>query len=110
MKARKKQPITQAQAIDWLQQLVDILEKVHRLNYFHRDIKPQNIMRKPNGQLVLIDFGTAREVSETYMAKVEGGLNVTGIVSPGYTPPEQTNGKAVPASDFLPSDGLLFIC
>jgi WD40 repeat protein/predicted Ser/Thr protein kinase len=101
MKARKKQPITQAQAIDWLQQLVDILEKVHRLNYFHRDIKPQNIMRKPNGQLVLIDFGTAREVSETYMAKVEGGLNVTGIVSPGYTPPEQTNGKAVPASDFF---------
>lgn len=101
MKARKKQPISQAQAIDWLKQLVDILEKVHQLQYFHRDIKPQNIMRKPNGQLVLIDFGTAREVSETYMAKVEGGLNVTGIVSPGYTPPEQTNGKAVPASDFF---------
>ncbi|MGB3534856.1 MAG: serine/threonine-protein kinase [Microcoleaceae cyanobacterium] len=101
MKARKKQPITQAEAIDWLKQLVEILDKVHRLQYFHRDIKPQNIMRKPDGQLVLIDFGTAREVSETYMAKVEGGLNVTGIVSPGYTPPEQTNGKAVPASDFF---------
>ncbi len=101
MKSRKKEPISQEEAIEWLKQLAEILDKVHSLNYFHRDIKPQNIMRKPNGQLVLIDFGTAREVTETFMIKVEGGQNVTGIVSPGYTPPEQTNGKAVPQSDFF---------
>ncbi|MDY7023347.1 MAG: serine/threonine-protein kinase, partial [Cyanobacteriota bacterium] len=101
MKSRKKEPISQDQAMDWLKQLAEILEKVHRLQYFHRDIKPQNIMRKPDGQLVLIDFGTAREVTDTFMAKMEGGQNVTGIVSPGYTPPEQTNGKAVPQSDFF---------
>ncbi len=101
MKERKKEPISQEQAFEWLKQLVEILDQVHRLQYFHRDIKPQNIMRKPNGQLVLIDFGTAREVSGTYLAKVEQGQNVTGIVSPGYTPPEQMNGKAVPQSDFF---------
>ncbi len=94
-------PITQEQAVDWLKQLTDILDQVHRLQYFHRDIKPHNIMCKPNGQLVLIDFGTAREVSATYFAKVGQGQNVTGIVSPGYSPPEQTNGKAVPQSDFF---------
>jgi Serine/threonine protein kinase len=94
-------PISQEQAVNWLKQLSEILDQVHRLNYFHRDIKPQNIMCKPNGQLVLIDFGTAREVSATYFAKVGQGGNVTGIVSPGYTPPEQTNGKAVPQSDFF---------
>jgi serine/threonine protein kinase len=94
-------PITQEQAVNWLRQLAEILDQVHRLNYFHRDIKPHNIMCKPNGQLVLIDFGTAREVSATYFAKVGQGQNVTGIVSPGYTPPEQTNGKAVPQSDFF---------
>jgi serine/threonine protein kinase len=94
-------PITQEQAVNWLKQLSEILDQVHRLNYFHRDIKPHNIMCKPNGQLVLIDFGTAREVSATYFAKVGQGQNVTGIVSPGYTPPEQTNGKAVPQSDFF---------
>jgi len=94
-------PISQEQALNWLKQLSEILDQVHRLNYFHRDIKPQNIMCKPNGQLVLIDFGTAREVSATYFAKVGQGQNVTGIVSPGYTPPEQTNGKAVPQSDFF---------
>lgn len=94
-------PITQEQAVNWLKQLSEILDQVHRLQYFHRDIKPHNIMCKPNGQLVLIDFGTAREVSATYFAKVGQGQNVTGIVSPGYTPPEQTNGKAVPQSDFF---------
>ncbi|CAD5942208.1 putative WD repeat-containing protein alr3466 [Planktothrix tepida] len=101
MKERKKEPISQEQAMEWLKQLAEILDQVHNLQYFHRDIKPQNIMRKPNGQLVLIDFGTAREVSGTYLAKVEQGQNVTGIVSPGYTPPEQMNGKAVPQSDFF---------
>ncbi|MEG3973899.1 serine/threonine-protein kinase [Microcoleus sp. herbarium8] len=94
-------PISEQQALNWLKQLSEILDQVHRLNYFHRDIKPHNIMCKPNGQLVLIDFGTAREVSATYFAKVGQGANVTGIVSPGYTPPEQTNGKAVPQSDFF---------
>ncbi len=101
MKSRRHRPINQTQAVDWLTQLSEILDKVHQKNYFHRDIKPHNIMRKPNGQLVLIDFGTVREVSETYLIKVGQGENVTGIVSPGYTAPEQTNGKAVPQSDFF---------
>lgn len=101
IKSRGNQPITQEQAIDWLKQLSDILQSVHDMQYFHRDIKPHNIMLKPNGQLVLIDFGTAREVSGTFIAKQKEGQNVTGIVSPGYTPPEQTNGKAVPQSDFF---------
>ncbi len=101
LKSRDNQPITQALAIDWLKQLTEILDQVHQQNYFHRDIKPHNIMRRPNGQLVLIDFGTAREVTGTYLAKVGQGHNVTGIVSPGYTPPEQVNGKAVPQSDFF---------
>lgn len=93
-------PINETQAIDWLRQLVDILERVHQQHYFHRDIKPLNIMRRPNGQLALIDFGTAREVTGTYLNKVGGGQNVTEIISAGYTPPEQINGKAVPQSDF----------
>ncbi|MGL4376362.1 MAG: serine/threonine protein kinase, partial [Microcoleaceae cyanobacterium] len=39
--------------------------------------------------------------SKTYMVKVDQGQNITGIVSPGYTPQEQTQGKAVPQSDFF---------
>ena len=101
MNHRGNEPITQEQALEWLTQITQILDQVHQQDYFHRDIKPPNIMRRPNGQLVLIDFGTAREVTGTYLAKIGGSMNVTGIVSVGYTPPEQAGGRAVPQSDFF---------
>ncbi|BAZ80534.1 RDD family protein [Sphaerospermopsis kisseleviana CS-549] len=97
---RNHQPIGERAAVRWLKQIVEILQQVHQQNYFHRDIKPPNIMLRPNGQLVLIDFGTAREVTQTFMQKV-AGQQVTGIISAGYTPLEQVNGKAVPQSDFF---------
>jgi serine/threonine protein kinase len=95
-------PITTDEAIAWLQQLTEILDQVHQSELFHRDIKPSNIMLRPNGQLVLIDFGSARPMTNTYFAKVGSGgqREITSVVSPGYTPLEQVNGKAVPQSDF----------
>jgi serine/threonine protein kinase len=97
---RDRKPIAQKRAITWLRQLVDILAVVHRNKYFHRDIKPANIMLSPSGQLVLIDFGTAREATHTYLAKIGGLQGVTSISSVGYTAPEQEKGFAVPQSDF----------
>lgn len=93
-------PISEAQAIAWLKQLAEILHQVHQQKYFHRDIKPSNIMLK-DGHLVLIDFGTAREATYTYLAKMGSGYQVTAVVSAGYTPPEQMNSQAVPQSDFF---------
>ena len=96
---RGNQPITLVQALSWLKQLADILEQVHQKQYFHRDIKPSNIMLRPNGQLALIDFGAVRELTQTYLHQ----QHVTGTVigTPGYTPPEQMQGRAVPQSDFF---------
>ncbi|MEM6839514.1 MAG: serine/threonine-protein kinase [Cyanobacteria bacterium P01_C01_bin.120] len=90
----------QIQVQSWLQQACEILALVHQTELFHRDIKLSNLMLRPNGQLALIDFGTARPMSNTYLAKIGGQRDVTSIVSPGYTPIEQINGKAVPQSDF----------
>src|SRR5919199_555531 len=100
MRQQGNHPILEKQALNWLKQLVEILHLVHQKNYFHRDIKPENIMLRSNGQLVLIDFGTARELTYTYLAEVGGAGSVTKISSAGYTPPEQENGHAVPQSDF----------
>ncbi len=94
-------PISQEQAIAWMKQLAEILVLVHGKNYLHRDIKPSNIMLRPNGQLVLIDFGTAREVTRTYLAKLGAGHGITAIISSGYTAPEQAHGDAVTQSDFF---------
>jgi serine/threonine protein kinase len=68
---RNHYPITQTEAIDWLKQLTEILQEVHRLQFFHRDIKPSNIMLQPNGQLALIDFGSVRKSPELTWQKWE---------------------------------------
>ncbi len=102
--------ISQSLALEWLQNLVDILDTIHRSNIFHRDIKPSNIILQPSGQLALVDFGAARQVTNTYLAKVSGSggtstgrggrYEITAISTPLYSPLEQVNGKAVPQSDF----------
>jgi len=100
--------ISQKQALVWMRQLLEILDAIHREGFFHRDIKPSNIMCKPDGQLVLIDFGAVRELTDTYLAKLKRTDNlktdidrVTSVISGGYTPQEQIDGKALPQSDFF---------
>ncbi|MDZ8023381.1 MAG: protein kinase [Nostoc sp. DcaGUA01] len=100
MENRGMRVIDKNLAIQWLRELVTILHQVHNQNFFHRDIKPPNIMLRATGELALIDFGTAREVTQTYHF-AQGQGQVTGIVSAGYTPVEQMNGQAVPQSDFF---------
>jgi len=97
---RQYRPIDQHLALEWLLQLAEILDEVHQQQFFHRDIKPSNIILRPDGQLVLIDFGTVRAVTATYRVKQQAG-QVTGIASVGYTPPEQLNYQALPQSDFF---------
>lgn len=87
----KQGTIAQPQAIDWLTQLAHILQQVHRYDLLHRDIKPSNIMLKPDGQLVLIDFGT--------VSSLDRGL--TAVSSFGYTAPEQGQGRATVQSDLF---------
>jgi uncharacterized RDD family membrane protein YckC/predicted Ser/Thr protein kinase len=95
-KENQFKPIAPELALEWLSQLAFILHEVHRHKFFHRDIKPSNIILKPDGNLSLIDFGAARQVTGTIMA----GEQSTGIYTPGYAPPEQQRGYAVPQSDF----------
>lgn len=92
--------ISQRQAINWLRQLIQILDVIHRQHFFHRDIKPSNIVLKPDGQLVLIDFGAARGITNTFLAKLNL-KNATTVISGGYTPPEQVEGRGIPQSDFF---------
>jgi serine/threonine protein kinase len=91
--------LSQKLALKWLREITLILDKIHQQNWLHRDIKPPNIMLRNSGELMLIDFGTAREETQTYHQKVKG-QQVTGITSAGYTPNEQQHGQAVIQSDF----------
>ena len=63
--------------------LLDALEMMHAQNFLHRDIAPDNIIVRPDGTPVLLDFGTARR------AVAEKSRALTGIVKAGYSPQEQ---------------------
>jgi serine/threonine protein kinase len=105
----KNGKVSQKLALDWLKQLLVIVEALHQENFFHRDIKPSNIICKPDGNLVLIDFGSVREMTDTYLAKLkrsgdfktERSSQITSVISGGYTPQEQMDGKALPQSDLF---------
>ncbi|HEY9798936.1 MAG TPA: serine/threonine-protein kinase [Leptolyngbyaceae cyanobacterium] len=92
LQQRQYQPISSAQAITWLIQLAEVLDLVHSQQYLHLDIKPTNILLRPDGKVVLINFGAAR----TYAT----GTSTPTLLS-GYSAPEQMNGEAVPKSDFF---------
>ncbi len=77
-------------------QVLDILVYLQTLTppVIHRDIKPQNIIRRDDGQIMLVDFGAVQDV---YQNTVLGGSTVVGTY--GYMAPEQFRGYAVLASD-----------
>jgi hypothetical protein len=58
----------------------------------HRDVKPGNVIRRPDGSFALIDFGAVRD-----RMRPEGGSTVVGTF--GYMAPEQFQGRAQPSSD-----------
>lgn len=78
-----------------LKEILPILQFVHERGVIHRDINPENIIRRHNDQkLVLVDFSAAKFTSKTALARTG-----TVIGSAAYTSQEQLRGKALPSSD-----------
>lgn len=81
--------LPQEKVVDWAIQLASTLMYLHRQDppIIYRDMKPANVMLKPDGNVVLIDFGTARE----YKDNSDGDTTCLG--TKGYAAPEQYGGK-----------------
>ena len=78
----------QEDVIEWAKQLCDVLGYLHSRKppIVYRDMKPSNVMLKPDGSVILFDFGTAREYKET---SVE---DTVCLGTRGYAAPEQYGG------------------
>lgn len=83
-----------------IKEVLEILQFVHTYNVIHRDIKPSNLIRRHrDGKLVLIDFGTVKQV-QMEVANAHHKSRVTlPIGTLGYMSYEQERGQSVPASD-----------
>lgn len=89
-------PLPEATAIHYIRQIGSALRVVHRNGLLHRDIKPQNIiLREGTQEVVLIDFGIAREFTP------DRTQTHTNMLSAGYAPIEQylAQEKRSPATD-----------
>lgn len=96
---QRGQPIAQKLAWQWMMQMAEILKAIHQQNILHRDIKPSNIMLKADGNLALVDFGTARSITNIY--DNDEPVPATRVISALYTPDEQMKGHPVTQSDFF---------
>ena len=87
----------QHQIRELLLSLLPVLDFLHHQSVpvIHRDIKPANIIRRRGDrELILVDFGAAKQATHTMLAKTG-----TTIGSPEYVAPEQARGKPAFASD-----------
>ena len=90
------------QKLDWMSQLCRAFSYAHRHHIVHRDIKPSNIRIRPNGQVVVTDFGIARAASSD--------ITKRGVIvgTPDYIAPEQILESHVDHRADIFALGLLF--
>jgi len=91
---RRKVPLSHEQVLRFLRDAAISLAYLHghAPPIVHRDIKPGNVILRPDGSYCLVDFGSVRD-----SLKPEGGSTVVGTF--GFMAPEQFQGRAAPVSD-----------
>jgi serine/threonine protein kinase/tetratricopeptide (TPR) repeat protein len=99
---RQSAPLSVSRTIKIAKQICEGLAEAHRQQVVHRDLKPQNIMIDPEGDIKIMDFGIARSLQ---------GKGITGagmmIGTPEYMSPEQVEAKGVDQRADIYSLGIL---
>ncbi|MCU0520195.1 MAG: serine/threonine protein kinase [Anaerolineae bacterium] len=100
--------VNETQALAWADQLLDALAYCHREGVLHRDIKPQNVILRPDGSVVLVDFGLVKlwNPNDPRTRTV-----IRSMGTPQYAPPEQYEpqiGHTDPRSDLYSLGATLY--
>ena len=84
---------SEVQCIELLEDVLGLLEFVHRQGIIHGDIKPSNLIWGEDDEVYLVDFGAVQDRA------AKEGATFTVVGTYGYAPMEQFGGRTVPASD-----------
>ena len=88
-----RQPKSQAWVMNFLLDILPVVDYVHSQGVIHRDIKPSNLIRRAgDGRLVLIDFGSVKEITHQLTDTDVHVTSTIGIGTKGYMPSEQSAG------------------
>jgi serine/threonine protein kinase len=100
-------PLPEDQVLEWTRQLLDALAYCHSQGVIHRDIKPQNVIIRPDGKAVLVDFGLVK-LWDPRDPRTRTALR--GMGTPEYAPPEQydATGHTDPRSDLYSLGSTLY--
>jgi serine/threonine protein kinase len=103
LRERMRGAIQPAVALRWLQQAALGLQALHARGIVHRDVKPENLLARESGELVLVDLGVAAHHGEGACGAAAGTL----IGTARYAAPEQLQGAAPSPSADVYSLGIL---
>jgi serine/threonine protein kinase len=99
---KKKGKFNEQEVRELLNQLLPVLTILHEESIIHRDIKPDNIMRRVKGEYVLIDFGISKQLTGHHLPTPG-----TNVGTEGYAPKEQREENITKASSDLYSLGVV---
>ncbi|MFN0123349.1 MAG: serine/threonine-protein kinase [Blastocatellia bacterium] len=117
LRRRLTRPLSINETLDIGAQIADALATAHEAGIIHRDVKPENVMLRPDGFIKVLDFGLARVTSRLFLKTGADSAAPTAIpyeTAPGtimgtvaYMSPEQTRGQQVDARGDLWSLGVV---
>ena len=111
----RSEPMSLTSALDIAIQIASALQAAHNAGIVHRDIKPDNVMIRPDGLVKLLDFGIAKltektrePIDEEAATAISAGTSPGMIVgTAGYMSPEQARGKQIDARTDIFSFGVV---
>src|SRR5690348_13509939 len=83
--------LTPARTMALVAQAADALHAAHEIGVVHRDVKPGNLLVRPNGTLVLTDFGIARSAGAAQLTAAGSVLGTAAYISPEQAMGEQAS-------------------